>query len=634
MSFSGSVKYNLTWTSLFGESCELKIKRQGYAGAATRVKCAGNPIQLDWVTPGDYILDPINGSTLTIYLVAETTFEFLDLYTSNARKYLVEYLVGGSIKWTGYILPDQYQRPYQQAPYVNAIIAADQLGYLKTIVWDKIFDTSTEYGYYTPSLLEALEWIFEKTDLDLDMREGINMYSSAIETGTAKSPLNQVYFHGIAYTDKTYYDVLEDILKKFTAVLKQRNGEWFIFRPIEAGAAFTTRLWTYLSGSFSYDSNEQTDLVVNSTSASVATASLVRIGAGGGLHMRPGWKKYNLFQDYGLVANRLLNGDFTLWTGRTPNIWIIHPSLQYYRSGNKFKMWSLASRYERYITQQINTAVGKWEVTVKYNVYVPSEEILTVYFQAGTKSFVIEYDNTSLDSELITEPLQQEVTITEVLEPSSFIGPPAYKLMSFAMEQPVGTSVNGYIELDEVTFKPIGEGPYDQYTYEYEGTAEEVVELDPDNNYDYGQISLITSDYPVRLEGFRDVFRGALFQEFDAAFGLPINQTILWSSPEGSGFTLAGHLRNTISALHLTPQQVLSVSVYSINLDPATVIQELNNSNKLFLIKRATWNTKHSNWVIEAYEIGTGVGLALLAETGLELEAEDGQVLRAEGVEI
>jgi len=626
MSFSGNTLYNLTWTSLFEESCEVRIKQEGYGGAATRIKCSSSPIEIKCDTPSDYLLDPINGTSLTIRLIAETTFQFAELFVSDSRKFWVEYLVDSSVKFKGYILPQLHQHAYSSAPYEVKVVAADQLGLLRSITWDKNYDTTSTYGYHTPTFLEALEWIFEKTDLDLSMREGINVYEQDHDSAASDSPLDQTYFHGIAYEGKTYYDVLADILRKFSAVLRQRNGVWFIFRPIEATAAFTTRLWSWsaVNTAFTYSSNTSTNLIVLTTAASASRADLVRVGSGM-FSARHAWRKYSLTSVYGVVENRILNGLFTDWTGDVPDRWSISPGISTDKAGNKLRVYGTSPRDQiRTVSQVITTMVEYWEVRFKYNVYVPSGEEMQVNFFMGASTFQKTFDNSAGDN------YEESVEFTAIVDSKVLPGPPiAYTILSVYIERPF--CGGGYIDIDEITAAPMKEGSSATDRVKFVEPEPEVVEINPNNLFDHGNIELITGDWGASFEGFRDTYRGALFKGFDLQFSyLPLDATKLWTSPELSNMSLVDLLKNVISTLFSDPQEMITVSIYTQNLDPCTVIQEINNSNKLYLIKQATWYPKLGKWNVEAYNIGTGVAPALLAETEVELLAEDGNVLRGD----
>ena len=220
---SYATKYKVEWIDYFNQSAELLIEEWDYGGSSSDIKGTRSPITITYDTPSDFLFEPVNGSTMTIRLVAQTDFQFADLYTSNNRKYRVTLNIDSSLFWRGFLLPDQYQEEYKGPPYINEFIAADQLGYLKTLAWN---NTSTL------SEIEALEIILGATDLELDLQEGLNIYEDNFNSTAADSPLDQTYFDANVFGEKTYYDALYHILFKYNAVLKQRAGEWFIFRPL------------------------------------------------------------------------------------------------------------------------------------------------------------------------------------------------------------------------------------------------------------------------------------------------------------------------------------------------------------------------------------------------------------------
>lgn len=626
MSFSGNTIYSVTYTDWFDQSCEIRIKENGYAGSSTAVVCGRDPIEISWETPSDFILEPINGSMGTIYLMAETTMQFLNLYTADGRKYKVEKLIEGTIVWSSFILPDQYQEEYKYPPYANAFLASDQLGYLKTILWDKTNNKlGTQYGdysvmgvgYYTPTLMEALGWIFEKTGMELNLREGINVYETGHNSTAADSPLDQTYFHGVAYDGMTYYDVLRDILLKFGAVLRQRNNEWFIFRPIEARAAFTTRLWTYSSGVFTYSSNTSTNLIQSTTTAPPDTdkADLIKI-AGGRIFIRPGWKKYtlNLLKK---IDNTYQDGSLSVWEGGKPKYWTLSTGMSYSQQGKKIRIDSISSSASRRFTQTLITYIVNWLATFRFNVYVPAGETMQMGYSFGSNGYSRTWDNSAG-----TTPLQTSETFLETLQSTFHAGPPPFRNFDFGCLQPYGCT-GGYVEISFIGAQPLQGSGTDAPAFE--DIPDQEVEINSNNNYDYGNLELITADLDDEIEGFRDVYRGALFKAF-AFYYWPIDQTLEWTSPEITG-TLVDILKLQISQLCQNPQQVISAPVYSKLLDSCSVLQDIDNSDRYFLIRRATWNPKYGIWDVEAHQIGIAPELPLVDEDGNALVDEFGNAL-------
>jgi hypothetical protein len=621
---SYGVKYRCEWTNHFGQACKLDILKLDYSGTVDDVYCSREPIRFDLEVSSDFLLDePIWGIQLIINLVATTDFQFLDLYTNNNREYKVIFYIDATAVWSGFILPDQYQEEYRYAPYTNSFIATDQLGFLRTLAWDKTLDNTVQYGYKTLTPMQALGYILGRTNLGLNLREGINVYEDRMNSTAADSPLDQCYFHGIAYDGKTYYDVLKDILLKFGAVLRQRNNQWFIFRPTEAHQAFTSRLWTFASGfpydgtndSFSYTSNTSVNLIVDSTSAppSTALADIIRI-ANGTMSINPAWGKYTLLQDYVKVTNRILNGDFANWTAGVPDSWNIHAGLSYNRSADKIKIPALSTResYNR-IIQQVNTLIVKWDISIRYNIHVPAGAIMTVRFVIGITQMEEIYDNTSG-----TKETRQQITYNDVFDSVSYSGPPAYRLMTVSFEAPECSSTSAYIEIDQIIAAPMNQDGSDVINFD-ESSEQEIV-INSKNNYDYGTIELIVADCP-ETTGFRDVFHGGIFLEYDI-FGQPITRTYDWNASELSG-TLVNLLKNAIGILYAQPQQVINVPIYSKLLDFCSIIKDTDNDDKLFILRRGSWSPKYGRWDVEAHELAITPQI-LYDETDTGLDDETG----------
>jgi len=622
MSFSGNIKYNITWVDYFDQSCELRIRKSGYAGASSFVVCGPDPIEITFETPSDFVLAPVCGSMATIYLKAQTDFEFLNLYTSNARQYKVQYLVGGSVVWSGFILPDQYQEEYKCAPYTNSFVAVDQLGFLKTVSWDK---------ESVSTILEALGWILEKTDLELNLREGINVYEADHDSAASDSPLDQTYFNSKAYRDKTYYDALYDILFKFGAVLKQRDGEWFIFRPIEARSAFTTRLWTYSAGAFSYSSNTSTNIITATTSS--GAAGLVRITRGQ-MFINPAWKKYIFTQDYRRIENILENGDFANWNDSVPKHWN-NQGISYtpdwrkiIRAGNKLRIPALSpfssskKWYQkflisgdvftfRFMVKYFINHNGTGTMTIRFGLHL-SGGISDQYYDFNDEEWKTYYTYYERETEAVSDT--QQVTIDIITKPDLASSDQVF--LSIELYQPEYTS-RAHIDIDDVSLA-VYEQQSDNVIVAPQEENVEKIELNPDNNYDAGDYSLMVADLPANTIESRLKYYGGLWTD-----PYQVHLTQEWTSPETTG-TLIDILKNQIAQLCQNPQQVLTVPVYSKLIDSCSVLQEINNSDRYFLLRRSTWNPKYGRWDVEAHEIGIAVLPPLVDEDGNALLDEDG----------
>ena len=610
--------YTLEFPDYFDRTIQVLIEEQDYAGASTDIKGGEVPLTISWKTPSDFILDPINGSMATIRLMSETDYQFLNLYTNSNRKYRVTINIDAVLEWKGFISPDQYQEDYKQTPYATEFRAMDQLGFLKTLAWDR---TTVE------TEISMLGAILAKTDLELDLYEGINIYELHHNTTTADSPLDQTYVNGDFADSKTYYDALKALLFKYAATIKQDRGHWVIERPEEKIAAFQRRLWTESAGVFSYDSTASYDSVVSSTSTTVAKNDLVRITAGG-MFMNPAWQNYKLTQNYDKRDNILENGNFVAWTGVVPDDWSVLGAVNQERQGDKLRLPSLTPQsVMKNISQSIATTSDIFTITIDYDVFCTAAMVVDFRLYIDGTGFTRRYwdfdNNTWTASSVIHlrtfAASNENVSIKVVTSDSAVTG--ITKVTAEFLRPNAALNV-GHIDINEVTLRVLKEVS----TTHIEEPIEEqksIVTIDPSNNFNGGDYEMLISDLPAPQRDAGLVYNGGMWLDSQQ-----LSPTLSWGAPGGViGGGLAYLLINSISKLLSQPQQVLTVPIYSMILFSTSVIQEINNSNRLFMIRRATWDVLNGIWDIEGFEIGIGEGAALLNEDSEQLLNEDGSTL-------
>ena len=611
--------YTLEFPDYFDRDIQVLIEEQDYAGASTDIKGGEVPLTISWKTPSDFILDPINGSVAKIGLKSETDFQFLNLYTNSNRKYRVTININGTLKWKGFLLPDQYQEDYKQTPYDNEFIASDQLGFLKTLAWDRE-NVETE--------ITTLGAILAKTDLELNLFEGLNIYENNHNSTTADSPLDQTYINPKAFTDKTYYDVLKAILFKYAAVIKQDRGYWWIYRPEEAIASYQIRLWTYSAGVFTYNNTILNDPVVSSTSATVAKNDLVRITAGG-MFINAAWQKYQLTQNYGKIDSALENPNFTDWTLGIPDNWSKSSGhIQIIREGDGVRMRA-DSTTVGYIAQRLNTGYSRIKFKLEWDVRTVAGFTMNVDIRLRHRSGVYGhtydfdldlwsssdsfyrnvYDNSG-GSDAVWESGSVEFVTQAYSGNTDWI--------EIQLNNPVSAGAGGgHMIWKSASAEIMKEDGSDVIDYDADKVIP--VTINPANNFDGGDFKMLLSDVGVNDSSL--IYKGGLWLDSDQLIS-----TDQWT---GAGITgiLASLLQSSISKLLSQPQQVISVPIYSMILFSTSVIQEINNSNRLFMIRRATWDVLNGIWDIEGFEIGIGEGAALLNEDGEQLLNEDGSTL-------
>ena len=134
--------------------------------------------------------------------------------------------------WSGWIAPSSYSEPYDSTPYTVNIACTDGLGLLKNVE----FKDGVEY--YNGRMTEAaiLFEIFDKIGIT-GFKEFVNIYEDNMDEAVGDSPLDQTYIDVDVFRDMNCYEVLEYLLIKWSAIIRQWEGEYYIFRPIEMSAA-------------------------------------------------------------------------------------------------------------------------------------------------------------------------------------------------------------------------------------------------------------------------------------------------------------------------------------------------------------------------------------------------------------
>ena len=648
---SYTVKYRLTFNNLFGDSCQLDLEERDAAAGVSDLTCTHSPIQITYDTASDFIFAPINGSRALLRLVERTNFQFRTMGRADARKHRTSLYITNEdsseqvLWWRGFLQPQQGQGVYNQSPNTIEFVATDQLGYLKTLDWDRE-DVETE--------LSMLGAILEKTGLDFNLYEAINVYEDTHDSTVADSPLDQTYINPKAFTGMKYYDALGALLFKYKAIIKQDRGNWVITRPEDSGAEYTRRYYTFSSGVFTYDSNETHDPIVNTTSAgATAQDDLVRISnLSPSYRVSAAWQKYKLTQKYGKIDNALDNGDFSEWSGPTLLEWNKYGVFDYYQEIEGVRM-NCIDRTDERITQRIYCKHDRASVSVNWEVYVLSNDHINAtvrirrqivgqptplywdfdnnaWTYTGTPYFNYDYDNSGGGAAIV-----ESGSFNCTLWHSFNFGNTEYIEIELAPPRRIGgSSTDSYLRWKEAKIQFTGGGQWGSDTIPFDEENEHEVEINPNNTTDGGALEMLLSDvlqsetiWGTPQNYLQFVYKGGLWLDV-----YQLTPTESWTDSSGTG-SLVELMQNGLSWHYSSPTDILQVSIFSKLIYSTSVIQEVvSGTNRLHMIKKATWDVKYCKWTIEGYEIGTGAGLALLAEDETEILAEDGTTIRTEGL--
>lgn len=314
-----STKYRLQWKDRNDVAWALLIQQDPWAGAITDLTPAADACKIIYENIGDDVLKPIRASFCEFGIIITDTGVFSpeDLYTENDRTYKVIVQKAGSDYWLGWYIPDITQLPYQATPYEARFKATDGLSGLSAIRYD---NNGSDYtGKQT--MLDVIGNCLNKISLGINIRTGVNVYETAMATTASDDPLdlcqgNVDRFRETNGENLFSYDVLEGVLRMFTAIVFQKDGVWHVYRINEmVSNSIRTRLY---NSSLVYQSASTIDLDFDIANSG---ADAGYINADQFITIRRGEKEVKVYYEYGFNASLLTGGNFATWNGTDFNDW-------------------------------------------------------------------------------------------------------------------------------------------------------------------------------------------------------------------------------------------------------------------------------------------------------------------------
>lgn len=237
----------------------LDIEDSEFVGSVTEVEGAGeDPVSIDWrgESSENIFEDNVISSVIAVALNSQNDQDFIDFYTFDERRFRARvYLWNGSsydLYHQGYLTPMLYNEPYvSKKNYDVNLTFTDGLADLKDY---EFTDNGGTYPTSRLSILTALNYILNKTDVRINVWENVNAYPTGILYGTDDSTLEQLYIDPMRYrnddgTYKTCREVLGYLMDFLGAKIYQSNGRWNIDLISEKSAsAVATRKRTNTFG--------------------------------------------------------------------------------------------------------------------------------------------------------------------------------------------------------------------------------------------------------------------------------------------------------------------------------------------------------------------------------------------------
>lgn len=252
----------------------------------------------------------INGSECSLGIMIVDGMEFSDLYTADEKEWLLQ--IEGARVWSGFVIPDDFEEPFNAKPYPARLSATDALGTLDEIAF--AMDDRTLYRGMM-SDLAVLRICLEKTGLSLPYTIGVN--TSVIGPRGATNPaiclLAQTFIDVARFIDEdgipfSCKEVLRSILERNSSRLHQVNGRWQVINTLELSFG-SVKGWLFDAN---LNPNGTTE-VVSQITAGGLDRDIKPVGT---ITLNKAYLNSTAYYQYGYPANRLKNGDMNIWTNR------------------------------------------------------------------------------------------------------------------------------------------------------------------------------------------------------------------------------------------------------------------------------------------------------------------------------
>jgi len=298
------VKYRSESSDLRGAKWKVDILEDDFSGDITSLIAGGTPIKFFFDNNSDDVFDPIRETHVDISVYSTTNFALQDLYSLDLQQFKVNIYCDESLVFSGWIETQNYEEVYEPPPYLVTITATCGLSNLSFIKFDDDGEYYEGRQYESQVVLDILDKIgFE------EFNEYVNVYEDNLDSTVDDSPFDQILVDVDIFREYNCLDVLIELLKKKKAVIRQWEGVFNIYRPIElTGSTVFGRNFT------AYDTKTSItispDQYIKRTNYDTYHIQV----PGGKVMIQPPYRDVYLYQDYGNLDSWIKNHNFNAET--------------------------------------------------------------------------------------------------------------------------------------------------------------------------------------------------------------------------------------------------------------------------------------------------------------------------------
>lgn len=221
------------------------------SGASVELEAQASPVVLKYQNQGK--LNVVNGSQATLNLMSDTSFQFADLHTEDAKTYQVRLYRNNKIFWMGWLDTEMYNEDLSTIPPYGVSFTASDFN-----LWKRLKYTNTDGKAYTDvaTMFQHLTRCINTLELPFGkLYIGCSTTAEGITATSAQTALHVLYVQSANFYDEdgeamSCREVVESLLKPFGMIMVQRDGNIYIadYNTIANNLPmkrYGTASWTY-----------------------------------------------------------------------------------------------------------------------------------------------------------------------------------------------------------------------------------------------------------------------------------------------------------------------------------------------------------------------------------------------------
>lgn len=258
------------------DAYEVQILEIDGTEPAEEIEAQENPVIINYNNTSDNKLQSIRGSDVELNLIATEDFQLEDLYTEDELHWLVIIYRNSSVIWQGFIIPDGCQESWSYTPYTIQVNAVDGLGLIKNLAY---VQNDGNFWIGKQSFNTVIYNCLSRLGLpEIKVNSCVNIYEVAQTQGNGYDPLEltlvdaERFLKDDEFNPMDCQEVINSILKEWTACIIQSEGEFYIYRPNEAALSSTLVFRNYTDNVFTGTTSKDIGVVLGGFSEGVVFA--------------------------------------------------------------------------------------------------------------------------------------------------------------------------------------------------------------------------------------------------------------------------------------------------------------------------------------------------------------------------